>query len=193
MKELPHGSRNTSVATRHSPSDHSYRLAARRPARLMHGNRVRGRSTSRSNSDRAFKCEKCGGRLLWCQTLRPVISWRQLLDPEGSQLRLLGWKGFHPQSAIFWDRVHFQQRPPDFAARSLPELSFFFHHLHRTHVLPASVRPGRNLRAGRFEAWPRKPGRVPDHCMINTAWLPQPGTGAGAGASIFGRRSIRTH
>jgi PAS domain S-box-containing protein len=32
----------------------------------------------------------------------------QLLDPEGSQLRLLGWKGFHPQSAIFWDRVHFQ-------------------------------------------------------------------------------------
>jgi PAS domain-containing protein len=32
----------------------------------------------------------------------------QLLDPEGGQLRLLGWRGFHPQSAIFWDRVHFQ-------------------------------------------------------------------------------------
>ena len=32
----------------------------------------------------------------------------QLLDPEGSQLQLLGWKGFHPQSAIFWDRVHFK-------------------------------------------------------------------------------------
>jgi PAS domain S-box-containing protein len=32
----------------------------------------------------------------------------QLLDPEGGQLRLLGWRGFHPQSAIFWDRVHFR-------------------------------------------------------------------------------------
>jgi PAS domain S-box-containing protein len=32
----------------------------------------------------------------------------QLLDPEGSQLVLLGWKGFHPQSAIFWDSVHFK-------------------------------------------------------------------------------------
>ena len=32
----------------------------------------------------------------------------QLLDPESSQLQLLGWKGYHPQSAIFWDRVHFK-------------------------------------------------------------------------------------
>ena len=31
----------------------------------------------------------------------------QLLDPEHNQLRLLAWKGFHPQSAIFWERVCF--------------------------------------------------------------------------------------
>jgi PAS domain S-box-containing protein len=31
----------------------------------------------------------------------------QLLDPERKQLRLLTWKGFHPQSAAFWERVHF--------------------------------------------------------------------------------------
>jgi PAS domain S-box-containing protein len=31
----------------------------------------------------------------------------QLLDPERNQLLLLAWKGFHPQSAIFWQRVHF--------------------------------------------------------------------------------------
>jgi PAS domain S-box-containing protein len=30
----------------------------------------------------------------------------QLLDPERNQLRLLAWKGFHPQSAIFWEWVH---------------------------------------------------------------------------------------
>jgi PAS domain S-box-containing protein len=30
----------------------------------------------------------------------------QLLDPESSQLRLLAWKGFHPQSASFWEWVH---------------------------------------------------------------------------------------
>jgi GAF domain-containing protein len=30
----------------------------------------------------------------------------QLLDPERSQLRLLAWKGFHPQSAIFWEWVY---------------------------------------------------------------------------------------
>src|SRR6516162_4983982 len=30
----------------------------------------------------------------------------QLLDPERNQLQLLAWKGFHPQSAIFWKWVH---------------------------------------------------------------------------------------
>src|SRR5262249_55080632 len=30
----------------------------------------------------------------------------QSFDPERNQLRLLAWKGFHPQSAIFWERVH---------------------------------------------------------------------------------------
>jgi PAS domain S-box-containing protein len=29
----------------------------------------------------------------------------QLFDPERNELRLLAWKGFHPQSAIFWERV----------------------------------------------------------------------------------------
>lgn len=29
----------------------------------------------------------------------------QMFDPERSELQLLAWKGFHPQSAIFWDRV----------------------------------------------------------------------------------------
>jgi PAS domain S-box-containing protein len=31
----------------------------------------------------------------------------QLLDPERNQLQLLTWKGFHPQSAVFWEWVHF--------------------------------------------------------------------------------------
>jgi PAS domain S-box-containing protein len=31
----------------------------------------------------------------------------QLLDPQHEQLRLLAWKGFHPQSAAFWKTVHF--------------------------------------------------------------------------------------
>jgi PAS domain S-box-containing protein len=31
----------------------------------------------------------------------------QLLDPERNQLRLLAWKGFHQQSAAFWEWVHF--------------------------------------------------------------------------------------
>src|SRR5215475_566014 len=30
----------------------------------------------------------------------------QSLDPGRNQLRLLAWKGFHPQSAIFWEWVH---------------------------------------------------------------------------------------
>src|SRR5262245_18572029 len=30
----------------------------------------------------------------------------QSFDLERNQLRLLAWKGFHPQSAIFWERVH---------------------------------------------------------------------------------------
>jgi PAS domain S-box-containing protein len=30
----------------------------------------------------------------------------QSLDPEHNQLRLLAWKGFHPQSAAFWEWVH---------------------------------------------------------------------------------------
>jgi hypothetical protein len=30
----------------------------------------------------------------------------QLLDPERNQLRLLAWKGFHPQSAIFSEWVY---------------------------------------------------------------------------------------
>jgi PAS domain S-box-containing protein len=30
----------------------------------------------------------------------------QMLDPERNQLRLLGWKGFHPQSASFWEWVY---------------------------------------------------------------------------------------
>jgi GAF domain-containing protein len=31
----------------------------------------------------------------------------QLLDPKSNQLHLLAWKGFHPQSATFWERVQF--------------------------------------------------------------------------------------
>jgi len=31
----------------------------------------------------------------------------QLLDPKRDQLQLLAWKGFHPQSAAFWESVHF--------------------------------------------------------------------------------------
>jgi PAS domain S-box-containing protein len=31
----------------------------------------------------------------------------QMLGPERNELRLIGWKGFHPQSAAFWDSVHF--------------------------------------------------------------------------------------
>jgi PAS domain S-box-containing protein len=30
----------------------------------------------------------------------------QLFDPESNQLQLLAWKGFHPQSAIFWEWVY---------------------------------------------------------------------------------------
>jgi PAS domain S-box-containing protein len=30
----------------------------------------------------------------------------QLLDPERNRLRLLAWKGFHPQSATFWEWVY---------------------------------------------------------------------------------------
>jgi PAS domain S-box-containing protein len=30
----------------------------------------------------------------------------QWLDPERNQLRLFAWKGFHPQSAIFWEWVY---------------------------------------------------------------------------------------
>jgi PAS domain S-box-containing protein len=30
----------------------------------------------------------------------------QLLNPESNQLRLLAWKGFHPQSATFWESVY---------------------------------------------------------------------------------------
>jgi PAS domain S-box-containing protein len=30
----------------------------------------------------------------------------QVFDPERDQLRLLAWKGFHPQSAIFWEWVY---------------------------------------------------------------------------------------
>jgi len=31
----------------------------------------------------------------------------QLLDPDHNELRLLAWRGFHPQSATFWQRVQF--------------------------------------------------------------------------------------
>src|SRR5215472_16761903 len=31
----------------------------------------------------------------------------QLFVPECKQLQLLAWKGFHPQSATFWQTVHF--------------------------------------------------------------------------------------
>jgi PAS domain S-box-containing protein len=30
----------------------------------------------------------------------------QTFHPERDELRLLGWKGFHPESAAFWERVH---------------------------------------------------------------------------------------
>jgi PAS domain S-box-containing protein len=30
----------------------------------------------------------------------------QLLDSERNQLRFIAWKGFHPQSAVFWEWVH---------------------------------------------------------------------------------------
>jgi PAS domain S-box-containing protein len=32
----------------------------------------------------------------------------QVLDPNRNQLRLLAWKGFHPQSAVFWEWVSFK-------------------------------------------------------------------------------------
>ena len=31
----------------------------------------------------------------------------QMLDPKRNQLRLLAWKGFHPQSATFWEWIDF--------------------------------------------------------------------------------------
>jgi PAS domain S-box-containing protein len=31
----------------------------------------------------------------------------QALDPKRKELQLLAWKGFHPRSAAFWDKVHF--------------------------------------------------------------------------------------
>jgi GAF domain len=31
----------------------------------------------------------------------------QLFDPQCDQLRLIAWKGFHPQSAVFWEWVSF--------------------------------------------------------------------------------------
>jgi PAS domain S-box-containing protein len=37
----------------------------------------------------------------------------QLFDAERSQLRLLAWKGFHPQSAIFWEWVNFMTGTAD--------------------------------------------------------------------------------
>jgi hypothetical protein len=37
----------------------------------------------------------------------------QLLDPQRDQLRLLAWKGFHPQSAVFWESVHFNSVPAE--------------------------------------------------------------------------------
>jgi len=30
----------------------------------------------------------------------------QRFDPERRELRLLAWRGFHPDSAVFWERVH---------------------------------------------------------------------------------------
>src|SRR5215831_16260865 len=30
----------------------------------------------------------------------------QTFHPEQNELRLLAWKGFHPESAAFWERVH---------------------------------------------------------------------------------------
>src|SRR5262245_9986528 len=30
----------------------------------------------------------------------------QTFHPEHNELRLLAWKGFHPESAVFWERVH---------------------------------------------------------------------------------------
>jgi PAS domain S-box-containing protein len=30
----------------------------------------------------------------------------QTFHPEQNELRLLAWKGFHPESAVFWERVH---------------------------------------------------------------------------------------
>jgi hypothetical protein len=35
------------------------------------------------------------------------MSSMQLFDPERNQLHLLAWKGFHPQSAVFWEWVSF--------------------------------------------------------------------------------------
>ena len=31
----------------------------------------------------------------------------QTFHPERDELRLLAWRGFHPESATFWERVHF--------------------------------------------------------------------------------------
>lgn len=32
----------------------------------------------------------------------------QVLDPKRNELRLLAWRGFHPESAAFWDRINFE-------------------------------------------------------------------------------------
>jgi PAS domain S-box-containing protein len=37
--------------------------------------------------------------------MRSDMGSMQLLDPERRQLRLIAWKGFHPESAAFWETV----------------------------------------------------------------------------------------
>src|SRR5262249_16478458 len=32
----------------------------------------------------------------------------QTFHPEQNELRLLAWRGFHPESAAFWERVHLE-------------------------------------------------------------------------------------
>jgi hypothetical protein len=48
------------------------------------------------------------GRLLdvLISLMSSAINSMQELDPERGQLRLLAWRGFHPESAAYWEWVH---------------------------------------------------------------------------------------
>src|SRR6516162_9304968 len=43
----------------------------------------------------------------------------QIFHPEQRELRLLAWRGFHPASAAFWERVHLESASTCGAALSV--------------------------------------------------------------------------